>query len=82
MDLAIAATTLALVVPAELPDKTFIACLVLSSRHRPLPVWVGACSALVLQAGTAVVAVGLIALLPRLAVRSVVAALFASLRTG
>ena len=76
MDLAIAATTLALVIPAELPDKTFISCLVLSSRHRPLPVWVGACSALVLQAGIAVVAGGLIALLPRLAVRSVVAALF------
>ena len=76
MNLAIAATTLALVILAELPDKTFISCLVLSSRHRPLPVWVGACSALVLQAGIAVVAGGLIALLPKLAVRSVVAALF------
>ncbi len=76
MDLAIAATTFALVIPAELPDKTFISCLVLSSRHRPLPVWLGACSALVLQAGIAVVAGGLIALLPKLAVQSVVAALF------
>jgi Ca2+/H+ antiporter, TMEM165/GDT1 family len=76
VDLAIAATTFALVIPAELPDKTFISCLVLSSRHRPLPVWLGACSALVLQAGIAVVAGGLIALLPKLAVQSVVAALF------
>jgi putative Ca2+/H+ antiporter (TMEM165/GDT1 family) len=76
VNLAIAATAFALVIPAELPDKTFISCLVLSSRHRPLPVWVGAVSALVLQAGLAVVAGGLLALLPRLAVRSVVAALF------
>ena len=61
MDLAIAATTFALVIPAELPHKTFISCLVLASRHRPLPVWVGAFSALVLQSGVAVVAGGLIA---------------------
>src|ERR1019366_5267360 len=65
-----------LVIPAELPDKTFISCLVLSSRHRPLPVWVGAVSALVLQAALAVVAGGLLTLLPKVTVRSVVAALF------
>jgi putative Ca2+/H+ antiporter (TMEM165/GDT1 family) len=76
VNLAIAATTFALVIPAELPDKTFISCLVLSSRYRPLPVWVGAASALVVQAGLAVVAGGLLALLPHVAVRSVVAALF------
>jgi len=76
VNLAVAATTFALVIPAELPDKTFISCLVLSSRYRPLPVWVGAASALVLQAGLAVVAGGLLTLLPRVAVRSVVAALF------
>lgn len=76
MDLAVAVTTFALVIPAELPDKTFVSCLVLSSRHRPLPVWVGACSALVLQSAVAVVAGGLISLLPKLAVRSLVAALF------
>ena len=38
MNLAVAATTCALVIPVELPDKTFASCLVLSSRHRPLPV--------------------------------------------
>jgi hypothetical protein len=37
VDLAIAATTFALVIPAELPDKTFISCLVLASRHRAPP---------------------------------------------
>ncbi len=76
MNLAVAATTFALVIPAELPDKTFISCLVLSSRHRPLPVWVGAVVALVLQAAIAVVAGGLLSLLPKLALRLVVAALF------
>jgi len=76
MNLVIAATTFALVVPAELPDKTFISCLVLSSRHRPLPVWVGATTGLVLQAGIAVVAGGLLALLPKVALRCIVAALF------
>ncbi|MGO9879558.1 MAG: TMEM165/GDT1 family protein [Acidimicrobiales bacterium] len=76
MDLAIALTTFALVIPAELPDKTFISCVVLSSRHRPLPVWVGAFSALVAQAAIAVAAGGLLALLPKSAVRAVVAAVF------
>jgi len=78
VNLAIAAATFAVVIPAELPDKTFISCLVLSSRYRPLPVWIGAASALVVQAGVAVVAGGLLDLLPRLAVRSVVTALFLS----
>ncbi len=76
MDLGVAATTCILVIPAELPDKTFISCLVLSSRHRPLPVWTGAVGALILQAGIAVVAGGLLDLLPKLVVRSVVAAIF------
>ena len=76
MNIAVAATTFTLVIPAELPDKTFISCVVLSSRHRPLPVWVGACSTLVMQAGIAVAAGGLLALLPKAAVRAVVAALF------
>lgn len=76
MDIAVAATTFALVIPAELPDKTFVACLVLSSRHSPFAVWVGAVCALVLQAGLAVVAGGLIGLLPKVALRSTVAALF------
>ena len=34
IDLAIVATTFALILPAELPDKTFIATLVLATRSR------------------------------------------------
>lgn len=76
MNVAVAATTLAFIVPAELPDKTFVSCIVLSSRYRALFVWIGAASALVLQAGIAVLAGGLLALLPHRVVEGVVAGLF------
>jgi putative Ca2+/H+ antiporter (TMEM165/GDT1 family) len=76
VNFAVAALTLALVIPAELPDKTFISCVVLSSRYRPFPVWVGAAVGLSLQAAIAVVAGGFLALLPHKAVQGVVAALF------
>lgn len=76
MNLAIAATTMVLVIPAELPDKTFISCVVLSSRHKALPVWIGGALALTLQALLAVVAGRLLALLPHTTVRIVVAVLF------
>lgn len=76
MNLALAATTFAVVFPAELPDKTFIASVVMSSRHRPLAVWVGAAAGLILQAGVAAVAGRLLALLPHHVVEGVVTALF------
>jgi Ca2+/H+ antiporter, TMEM165/GDT1 family len=76
MNFGLAAATFALVIPAELPDKTFISSVVLSTRHRPLPVWIGAASGLILQAGIAVVAGRLIALLPHRVVGAIVAALF------
>jgi putative Ca2+/H+ antiporter (TMEM165/GDT1 family) len=76
VNVALAAGTFALVIPAELPDKTFISSVVLSTRHRPLPVWLGAGSALVLQAAIAVLAGRLLALLPHRIVGIVVAALF------
>ncbi len=76
MSLAVAAATGALVIPAELPDKTFISCIVLSSRHKALPVWIGGAVALTLQALIAVVAGRLLALLPHRTVQIVVAVLF------
>lgn len=76
MNLALAATTFAVVLPAELPDKTFIATIVMSSRQRPLPVWIGTAAGLVLQAAIAVVAGRLLALLPHRAVEGIVAGLF------
>ena len=63
---------------AELPDKTMIATIVLSSRfHRPLAVWAGAASALVLQMVIAVTAAQLLRLLPERPVQFAVSGLFA-----
>jgi putative Ca2+/H+ antiporter (TMEM165/GDT1 family) len=45
MSFAIALTAFLLILPIELPDKTFIATLVLATRYKPLAVWVGVASA-------------------------------------
>ncbi|MFZ0060287.1 MAG: TMEM165/GDT1 family protein [Acidimicrobiales bacterium] len=76
MNLGLAAATFAVVIPAELPDKTFVSTVVLSSRHRPLPVWSGAAAGLVAQAGVAAVAGRLLALAPHRVVAAIVAGLF------
>ncbi|MGD0742297.1 MAG: TMEM165/GDT1 family protein [Acidimicrobiales bacterium] len=76
MNLGLAAATFAVVIPAELPDKTFISTVVLSSRHRPLPVWAGAATGLIVQAGVAVVAGRLLGLAPHRVVTGIVAGLF------
>ena len=41
VDLVVVALTFAAIFVVELPDKTFIATLVLSTRFRPLFVWIG-----------------------------------------
>lgn len=76
MSLVVALTVFATIFPAELPDKTFVATLVLSTRFAPLPVWVGAAGAFVVQSIVAVTAGGLVSLLPKQPVRAVTAALF------
>lgn len=75
--LAAAATTFGVVLLVELPDKTLIASLVLSVRYRPRPVLLGVAAAFAVQCVVAVVAGGLLHLLPRTAVESAVAVLFA-----
>ncbi len=65
MTFAIALTAFLLIFPIELPDKTFIATLVLSTRYRPLPVWIGVISAFAVQTVVAVTLGGLLAQLPR-----------------
>ncbi|MGE0879285.1 MAG: TMEM165/GDT1 family protein [Acidimicrobiia bacterium] len=65
------------VFPAELPDKTMIATVVLVTRfRRPLWVWFGAVSAFVLHVTVAVAAGSAIGLLPEKVVGTVVAGLF------
>ena len=48
----------------ELPDKTALTALVLATRHRPLPVLIGAATALTIQSLVAVAAGHLVSLLP------------------
>ena len=73
-------TTMALVFGAiflvELPDKTFIATLVMSTRFRPLLVWIGVGLAFLVQTMVAVVAGGLLAKLPTTPVQLVAIAMF------
>jgi Ca2+/H+ antiporter, TMEM165/GDT1 family len=76
MDLGTTATAFALIFPVELPDKTFVATLVLATRYRPLLVWIGVSAAFAVQCLVAVVAGGLLALLPSALVGAVAAALF------
>src|SRR3989449_11499737 len=78
MEFLIAAVTaFLLVVPVELPDKTFVATLVLSTRYRPWPVWIGVALAFGIQSLVAVAAGRLVSLLPDRPVQLVAAALFA-----
>lgn len=76
MDLAVVALTFAAIFVVELPDKTFIATLVLSTRYRPLLVWVGVGLAFFLQVLIAVTAGRLATLLPETLVRGVAAVIF------
>lgn len=76
IDLAILATTFILIFPAELPDKTFIATLVLATRFRHLWVWIGVIAAFAVQVLIAVVAGGLLALLPQRLVLGITFVLF------
>ena len=53
----------------ELLDKTALAALLLATRHRPLPVFLGAAAAFVIQSAVAVAAGSLLSLLPREPIR-------------
>jgi putative Ca2+/H+ antiporter (TMEM165/GDT1 family) len=76
MNLGTVATAFALIFPVELPDKTFVATLVLATRYRPMLVWIGVSAAFVVQCLVAVVAGGLLSLLPGALVGAVAGALF------
>ena len=75
--IAAAALAFGVVLLVELPDKTLVATLVLSTRFRPRPVLVGVAAAFAVQCAIAATAGGLITLLPRRVVAAVVAVLFA-----
>jgi len=72
----VAVTAFALILPVELPDKTFVATLVLSTRYPPLPVWLGVIAAFGVQCAVAVAVGSLISRLPERPVALVAAGLF------
>jgi Ca2+/H+ antiporter, TMEM165/GDT1 family len=75
---AAAVTTFLVVFPAELPDKTMMATLVLTTRfRRPFAVWCGVAAAFTVHVTLAVALGKLVSELPSRPVDAVVAVLFA-----
>ena len=72
----LAITVFTVIFLLELPDKTAIATLVLATRHRPLPVFIGAAAAFVVQSAVAVAVGSLLSLLPRQPIRIAAGLLF------
>jgi putative Ca2+/H+ antiporter (TMEM165/GDT1 family) len=64
MSVTAAVASYVAVLPAELPDKTILACLILASRYRPLYVFLGAATAFAAQVALAVAVGGALSLLP------------------
>jgi Ca2+/H+ antiporter, TMEM165/GDT1 family len=77
IDVGVLLATFLVIFPAELPDKSFIATLVLATRYPRLWVWLGAAVAFAIQTVIAVAAGQLLGLLPRQLVLGVTALLFA-----
>jgi putative Ca2+/H+ antiporter (TMEM165/GDT1 family) len=74
-----AGTAFITIFPAELPDKTMIATVVLTTRYRrPLLVWLGASAGFAVHVVVAVTTGRLLALLPSIAVDVAAAVLFAA----
>jgi Ca2+/H+ antiporter, TMEM165/GDT1 family len=76
VDPAVIAVAFGAIFLVELPDKTFIAALVLSTRYRPLAVWVGVGLAFFVQTVIACTVGGLVTLLPHVLVEVVAALIF------
>jgi len=77
LDIVVVFATFAIIFPAELPDKSFIATLVLATRYRHRWVWLGASVAFGVQMVIAVAAGQVLSLLPRLLVLGATFVLFA-----
>jgi putative Ca2+/H+ antiporter (TMEM165/GDT1 family) len=60
----------------ELPDKTFLATLVLATKYRPLYVWIGVGLAFAIQTALAVVVGGVASLLPKDLIHTVAGLMF------
>ncbi|WP_121257541.1 TMEM165/GDT1 family protein [Nocardioides ferulae] len=76
MDLAVIALTFGAIFLVELPDKTFLATLVLSTKYRPVLVWLGVGLAFALQVTLAVALGQVVSFLPDEVVKGAAALLF------
>ena len=76
MDLAALALTFGAIFVVELPDKTFLATLVLATKYRPILVWLGVGSAFAVQTTVAVLLGHAASFLPKEVVQSVALVLF------
>ena len=77
MHIAIIAAVFPIIFVGELPDKTMFASLVLSTRGKPLWVWIGAAGAFVLHVVIATtIGVALFHLVPHRVLDGIVAAMF------
>jgi putative Ca2+/H+ antiporter (TMEM165/GDT1 family) len=76
MSLSVILTAFILIVPVELPDKTFVATLVLATRYKPLAVWIGVGLAFAVQTLVAVTLGRVVAELPHRPVTAFAAAMF------
>lgn len=76
MSLTALLTSFLVILLAELPDKTMLACVVMGSRYRPGPVFIGAACGFAVQVALAVTAGGLLGLLPHRPVQLAAGALF------
>ncbi|MEV7429601.1 MULTISPECIES: TMEM165/GDT1 family protein [unclassified Nocardioides] len=76
MDLAVAAIAFGTIFLVELPDKTFLATLVLSTRYRPLLVWIGVGLAFAVQTTIAVLLGHAASFLPEEVVQVAAAVMF------
>jgi putative Ca2+/H+ antiporter (TMEM165/GDT1 family) len=76
MDLAALAVTFGAIFVVELPDKTFLATLVLATKYRPILVWVGVGAAFAVQTTVAVLLGHAASFLPDEVVQSVALLMF------
>jgi len=76
MDLAALVVTFGAIFVVELPDKTFLATLVLATKYRPILVWLGVGAAFAVQTTVAVLLGHAASFLPEEVVHSVALAMF------
>jgi putative Ca2+/H+ antiporter (TMEM165/GDT1 family) len=76
VDLVVLALTFGAIFVVELPDKTFLATLVLSTKYRPLFVWIGVGLAFTVQTAVAVTLGKAVSFLPADLVRGLAMLLF------